>query len=59
MADQLSDQELKDLRDLLTADKRRQWLVSGIRQTAIWLASISAGYLAFKTLLAEMIGKVS
>jgi len=58
MSEQLSDEELKHLRELMTADKRRQWLVSGVRQVALWLAGVSAGYLAFKNLLAELVGKV-
>lgn len=58
MSNQLSDEELEHLRDLMTADKRRQWLVSGIRQVALWLAGVSAGYLAFKNLIAELMGRV-
>lgn len=58
MSEQLSDEELKHVRELMTADKRRQWLVSSIRQLALWLAGVSAGYLAFKNLLAELVGKV-
>ena len=58
MSEQLSDEELKHVRELMMADKRRQWLVSSIRQIALWLAGVSAGYLAFKNLLAELVGKV-
>lgn len=58
MSTQLSDDELKHLRELMVADKRRQWLVSGIRQIALWLAGVAAGYVALKNMLAEMVGKV-
>lgn len=58
MSDQLSDDELKHLRDLMIADKRRQWLVTIIKSAAVWITAVSAGYLAFKNVLSELIGKV-
>lgn len=58
MSNQLSDEELKHLRDLMTADKRRQWLVSIIKSGALWITAVSAGYLTFKNLIAEMLGRV-
>jgi len=50
----LTEEELKKLRDLLTADGRRQWLVSGIRSTSIWVAGLGGGYFAFKSLMEEL-----
>lgn len=51
----LSDDELEHLRDLMVADKRRQWAVSVVRNVAIWLAAVSGGYFAFKGMLAELL----
>lgn len=58
MGTQFSDEERKHLRDLMAADKRRVWLVTIIRQAAIWITAVSAGYLAFKNAVAEMIGRI-
>ena len=58
MANQLNDEELKHLRDLMTADKRRIWLVSIIKSAAVWITAVSAGYLAFKNVIAELLGRI-
>lgn len=58
MANQLSEAELEHLRDLMTADKRRVWLVSIIKSAAVWITAVSAGYLAFKNVIAELLGRV-
>jgi len=50
----LSDDELDHLRDLMVADKRRQWAVSVVRNVAIWLAAVSGGYFALKAMLTEV-----
>jgi len=55
MSDQLSDEELEALRSLLLADARRQWVVSGIKGVAGYIAIIAGGYLAFKGLLADLV----
>lgn len=57
MSEQLSEDELKHLRELMVADKRRQWLVSGIRQVALWVAGVVAGYVALKNMVAEVVTK--
>lgn len=50
----LSDDELDHIRDLMVADKRRQWAVSVVRNAAIWLAAVSGGYFALKGMIAEL-----
>ena len=50
----LSDDELDHLRDLMVADKRRQWAVSVVRNAAIWLAAVSGGYFALKAMISEL-----
>ena len=55
----LSDEELKDLRALLLADARRQWLVSALKGVSVWIAAIAGGYLALKGLLADFVHGVS
>jgi len=55
MSDQLSDEELAALRQLIMADARRQWVVSGIKGVAGYIAVIAGGYLAFKGLLADFL----
>lgn len=50
---ELTDAELRRLRDLMLADARRQWLVSAIKGISVWLAAIAGGYLALKGLLLE------
>jgi hypothetical protein len=53
---ELTDDELRRIRELLVADARRQWLVSAIRGISIWLAAIAGGYLALKGLVLEIVG---
>ena len=55
MSDQLTAEELAALRQLLLADARRQWVVSGIKGVAGYLAIIAGGYLAFKGLIGDLI----
>jgi len=52
---ELTEDELKALRQLLLADSRRQWVVSGIKGVAGYLAIIAGGYLAFKGLIGDFI----
>lgn len=49
----LTDEELRQLRALMLADARRQWLVTAIKGVSIWVAALAAGYLALKGLLLE------
>ena len=53
MAEQLSDEELKRLRELITADARRQWLVSSIAGAARWIAVVLGAWLALRGLISE------
>ncbi len=55
MSDPLSAEELAALRQLILADSRRQWVVSGIKAVAGYLAIIAGGYLAFKGLIGDFI----
>ena len=55
----LSDEELKRLRAIITADARRVWLISGLRSVGIWVAALSAGYIGLKGLLAEVLAGVA
>ena len=57
MAEQpLTDAEVKALRELVKADQRRQWLLSGLKSVAGYIAVLAAGYLAFKGLISDVIG---
>ena len=56
MSEQLSDEELAAVRSLILADSRRQWVVSGIKAIAGYLAIIAGGYLAFKGMVGDFIG---
>ena len=51
----LSDEELIALRDIMTADSRRQWLISGAKAVAIWIAAIAGGWLAFRQAITEFL----
>ena len=55
MSTQWSDDELKHLRELLVADKRRAWAISTIKSMAIYITAVSGGYLAFKGVIAELL----
>ena len=56
MNQQLSDAEVEAVRALILADNRRQWVVSGIKSIAGYLAIIAGGYLAFKGMVGDFIG---
>jgi len=56
MNQQLSDEELEALRQLILADSRRQWVISGIKAVAGYLAIVAGGYLAFKGMVGDFIG---
>ena len=55
MPDQLSEAEVKALRELLQADARRQWLISGTRAVAVWIAAIGGGWLALRQIVGEFL----
>lgn len=50
----LTESELKELRDLLEADRRAKWLMSKIKAIALWAAAVIGGL----TLTGETIIKV-
>jgi len=49
----LTEEELAQLRALLLADARRQWLVSSLANVAKWIAVVGGGWLVFKGLMSE------
>lgn len=49
----LTATEKKELRALLRADQRRQWLISGIKAVSAYVAVLAGGYFAIKAVLAE------
>jgi len=51
----LTDEEIQVLRELAVSSQRTKWLVAGVRQIAIWIAAIGAGWLALKGLAAELL----
>jgi len=51
----LTDEEIQVLRELAVSSQRTKWLVAGMRQIAIWIAAIGAGWLALKGLAIEML----
>lgn len=51
MSEQLSDEELKALRALITADARRQWVVSSMAGGARWITALLACWLIVKEAL--------
>jgi hypothetical protein len=53
MSEQLSDEEVAELRALLLASARQQWVLAGIRGVATYIAIIAGGYLAFRSLIAD------
>ena len=56
MSNPLSEEEINAIRELISADDRRKWLVSAIKGVSVWLAALAAGYLALKGLLVDFIG---
>jgi len=50
----LSDDELTALREIITADARRQWLISGTKAVAVWVAALGAGWVAFRQIITEV-----
>lgn len=40
--------ERQHLRELMTADQRRQWVVSAIKSLAIWISAVAAAWLILK-----------
>ena len=54
MVEQLSDEELEDLRALLLASNSQRWLISAIAGASRWIAIVIAGWLAAKGLLSEV-----
>lgn len=40
MSEQLSDEELKEIRDMLQSERRVRWLWSSVRVWSIWIAGV-------------------
>ena len=55
MTQNLTDEELEELRALLTANKRRLWLLAGIRTVSIWVVGVLAAWGAVKAALVEFL----
>lgn len=58
---QLSTDELRELRELLEADRRAKWLWAGIRNVAVWGASVIGflviTYQSFESMIKHLAGK--
>lgn len=54
----LSDEELIAARALILADQRRQWLVSGLKSVAGWIAAVSAAYLILKGVGVDLLDSI-
>lgn len=50
MASELTEDEVKALRELIRADQRRQWLISGVKAVSIWIIAIAGAATALKTM---------
>jgi hypothetical protein len=55
MPTEFTDEELKEIRSLLVANKRRLWLLAGIRSISIWVVGVLAAWGAVKAGLAELL----
>jgi|SaaInlStandDraft_1057018.scaffolds.fasta_scaffold90094_5 hypothetical protein len=55
MTEKLTEAEIKALREIITADARRQWLISGTKAVAVWVAAIGGGWLVFRQIVAEFL----
>ena len=52
----LTDEEIRQVKALILADNRRQWVISGIKGVSVWVAAIAGGYLALKGVLIDLVG---
>lgn len=44
---QLTDDELREVRDIIQADKRAKWLWASIRTGGVWMAAVLGGATLF------------
>ena len=50
---QFTAEELEQIRELLTADTRRKWLISGIAGASRWIVIVVGAWLALKGFASE------
>jgi hypothetical protein len=55
MSEQLSDEELADVRRIIETDKRRVWLMSGVRSVASWIVVVIGGIVVFWDAIARAV----
>jgi len=53
---ELSEEELRELREIIENDKRMKWLWALARRTAGWLAGVIAALVAFRDDIARLLG---
>ena len=48
--------ERAQLRDIITADNRRQWIISAIKTSALWVSAVGAAVLLLKDQFKALMG---
>jgi hypothetical protein len=55
MGEQLTDAELAEVRRIIETDKRRMWLMSGVRSVASWVVVVIGAAVVFWDVIARTI----
>tara|TARA_R110000824_G_scaffold3726_4_gene17697 strand:+ start:4444 stop:4635 length:192 start_codon:yes stop_codon:yes gene_type:complete len=55
MSEQLTDEELAEVRRIIETDKRRMWLMSGVRSVASWVVVVIGALVVFWDAIARTI----
>tara|TARA_R110000824_G_scaffold93709_2_gene226591 strand:+ start:26738 stop:26929 length:192 start_codon:yes stop_codon:yes gene_type:complete len=55
MSEQLTDAELAEVRRIIETDKRRMWLMSGVRSVASWVVVVIGAAVVFWDAIARTI----
>jgi hypothetical protein len=55
MSEQLTDEELAEVRRIIETDKRRMWLMSGVRSVASWVVVVIGALVVFWDTIARTI----
>tara|TARA_R110000823_G_scaffold5692_4_gene22445 strand:- start:1263 stop:1454 length:192 start_codon:yes stop_codon:yes gene_type:complete len=55
MSGQLTDEELAEVRRIIETDKRRMWLMSGVRSVASWVVVVIGALVVFWDAIARTI----
>jgi hypothetical protein len=55
MGEQLTDAELAEVRRIIETDKRRMWLMSGVRSVASWVVVVIGAAVVFWDAIARAI----